>query len=179
MKLFVLSFLILILSSALVESQANQDKVVSMINSYEFTKEVANETKSLSPEKTIAIIRSPEFSETLKPQIISQMNEGLARAPKPIKMIIGSERINIYLGEERVGYEFNNAQIKEIYSYGIDDPTLDVIIDKNLLSEQNVDLMRALNEGKIQIKPVGFFKKVKFRILKFGLNIFNKFSKED
>lgn len=174
MKLWVL-FLLLSLPIVLAESQINPNQVESMIQAHED----AQKNQPSSPEEIITIIRSPGFSETLKPQLVSQMNEGLAQAPKPIKMIVGSEKINVYLGEEKVGYEFNNAQVKDIYPYGIDNPTLDLLLDKSLLKEKNVDPIKALSEGKIQLKPVGFFKKIKFGTLKFGLNIFSKFSKED
>lgn len=179
MKLLLLLILILSLPITLAGSQLNPDQVESMIQSYEIAQNTQKDQPS-SPEEIIAIIKSPGFSETLKPQLVSQMNEGLAQAPKPIKMIVGNEKINVYLGEEKiVGYEFSNAQVKDIYPNGIDNPTLDLILDKSLLKEKNINPIKALSENKIQIKPVSLFKKIKFGTLKFGLNIFSKFSKED
>src|SRR3989344_7368778 len=139
MKLFVL-FLILSLPIALAESQVNSDQAASRIQTYEN----AQEDQPPSPEELIVIMRSPGFSETLKPQLISQMNEGLTQAPTPIKIIIGSERINVYLGEEKIGYELNNALVKDIYPFGIDNPTLDILIDKTLFAEKNMDPLKAL-----------------------------------
>ena len=91
------------------------------------------------------------------------------------KLLSANERINLKIDDAQISIILENYIVKSIQQGSLDDNTIEIITSQSavnslLSSEDTKATAKELIANKeIQIKPKGFFKKMKFGIAKFLL----------
>ncbi len=93
--------------------------------------------------------------------------------------IFGSERINLYLGEDEFHVITENGELTEAGRGWLEDNTMNIYIESEVIrklseegSEPQVVIMNALGEGKITYEGVGFFGSLKSGMAGFLFNMY-------
>lgn len=102
--------------------------------------------------------------------------------PKPLGTLFGNEQINFHIalnsgGELIIGLITENKQIKSISAQPVPEPNLDVYTSEDTIKKLQMSsnpgllLRKALDEGKITYKAVGFLNKIKYAFLSTFSNV--------
>ena len=119
----------------------------------------------LSP---LALAQITEEQLSLAKQFQGQELPGIAK-----KLFSKNEIVNIYIGEQTFNIAVQEHVVQELNQGLSENPTIDVIVTENafnklLSSEASGETFKELLDSKeIQLKPYGFFKKMKFGLAKW------------
>ncbi len=103
-------------------------------------------------------------------EFVDEYNKNIDQAPKTFKNMFGNERINMYIDDQLFyGFRTKDGKIVETFENGTEEPTMNIYVTQEALEEMATGQLEpgeALKQGKIRYEGVGFFKKIKYGILK-------------
>lgn len=91
------------------------------------------------------------------------------KVPQSARMLIGDEKINIYVGSQAMGLETRRGKLYSFEMYPLEKPTIvvkvtDEAADK--ISQGKMGIMQAIDTGGIKIEPKTLFSSVKVEMMK-------------
>ncbi|MEM4267096.1 MAG: SCP2 sterol-binding domain-containing protein [Candidatus Nanoarchaeia archaeon] len=119
---------------------------------------------------SISLISAETIPKEFINEFVDEYNKNIDQAPKIFKSMFGNERINLYIDEQLFyGFRTENGKIVETFENGTEEPTMNIYVTQEALEQMaagQLDPGEALKQGKIRYEGVGFFKKIKYGILK-------------
>jgi len=115
-------------------------------------------------------------------QIKTEVNNNQDQIPSFVSNIVGDERINVHFEDsgEVYGAELEGTEIKQLENDEIDDPTLNVDVDKTSLeaiigSDQPMqEIQEQLEEGNIEYEALTTQNKILFSITETVMDILSR-----
>jgi hypothetical protein len=108
--------------------------------------------------------------------LVEEYNSNVDGIPKVFIKVFENERVNIYVDNEIFyGFKTENGKIVESYEDGISKPTLNVYVKEegiNKVATGEITPQEAFAKKYITYKGVGFFKKIKFGLVKTVSGLF-------
>jgi len=92
-----------------------------------------------------------------------------AKVPKSMRMLLGDERINFYIGQSAIGIETRQGELRTFEYKPLSSPTI-VIVVSDLAAEsienRSMGILEAMGNGGIRVKTSNWFSSFKVEALK-------------
>jgi hypothetical protein len=91
------------------------------------------------------------------------------KIPRSARMLIGDERINIYIGGQPIGIETRSGQLYSFEMSPIDRPGVIITVSDQgawRISNRQEGIMQAIDNGDMQIQTTNLFSALKVEVLK-------------
>lgn len=91
------------------------------------------------------------------------------KLPKSARMLIGDERVNVYLGGQVVGLETMRGELYSFETSPVQAPTIVIRVSDSAMegiTSKKIGLLAAIETGEIQLEPKTFFSAVKIEMIK-------------
>ncbi len=91
------------------------------------------------------------------------------KMPKSAKMLIGNERINIYIGGQVFGIETRLGELYYFEAYALEKPGIVVNVSDDAaqrLAKKKIGILQAIDEGGIRIDSRNFLSALKVEMIK-------------
>ena len=91
------------------------------------------------------------------------------KIPKSARMLIGDERINVYVGGQAVGVETRRGQLYSFEMYALEKPSIVVRVSDDAaekITGRKMGIIQAIDTGGIKIEPKNLFSAFKVEMMK-------------
>jgi hypothetical protein len=101
-----------------------------------------------------------------------------------LKSLFGNEKMNFYIKSKPIRTFYavtEEGVITELDSGELEDQSMNIILKQGIIEKiesGEIDVLEALDQGKIKYKGVKFFKKIKVGLMNIGLKIFSLFNRK-
>ncbi len=91
------------------------------------------------------------------------------KIPQSARMLIGDEKINVYIGNRPMGIETRKGQLYSFEMHTIDKPTIVIRVDSEAadkIANKQMGIMQAIDSGGIKIEPKTLLSSIKVEMIK-------------
>ena len=91
------------------------------------------------------------------------------KIPKSAKMLVGDERVNIYVGRKVLGIETKKGELSSFELRPVENPTIVVTISDSAaekIDDRELGILPAIDSGGIKIEAKNFFSALKIEMAK-------------
>ena len=91
------------------------------------------------------------------------------KVPQSARMLIGDEKINVYIGSQSMGIETRKGKLYSFEMYPIEKPTIVVKVTDDAaekITKKQMGIMKAIETGGIKIEPNNLLSSIKVEMIK-------------
>lgn len=92
-----------------------------------------------------------------------------AKVPKSAKLLVGDERINVYLGNDILGIETNGGELAYFEKVPVENPGIVIRVDNDAaekIAKKQLGVLAAIDSGGIEIEATNWYSGFKVELLK-------------
>ena len=92
-----------------------------------------------------------------------------AKVPKTAKLLIGDEKINVYIGTDIIGIETHGGELSSFELTPLESPNIIIRVSDyaaEAIAKKRMGILDAIDEGEITIETKGFYAAFKVEVVK-------------
>lgn len=92
-----------------------------------------------------------------------------AKVPKSAKMLIGDEKVNIYIGTDNIGIETRGGELASFEMVPLENPGIEIWVSDyaaEAMVKKRMGVLDAIDAGEITIKAHGWYQAFKVEVVK-------------